>query len=72
MSFFYQHQVNMQMRVVCQRENDVAKTSRPYGESGFRTAGAGLVLKRFCCFDAECGSCEISDLRLLLVLVLVV
>jgi hypothetical protein len=44
MSFFYQnqHQVNMQMQVVCQRENDVAKMSRLMVSRAFGPLVPGL------------------------------
>ena len=50
------------------RKNRFCTSADAQDESGFRTGGAGLVLVTLRCFDAECGSCGTSDLRLLVAL----
>ena len=69
MSLFYQHQhqANMQMQSRVSKRKEFCLDVVAQG-SGCRTGGAGLLLLTLCCFDAERGSCGISDLRLLLVL----
>ena len=61
----------MHMQVVAKGKKRCCVNVEAQVESGSRTAGAGLGFDSLRCFDAEDGSCEISDLRLLVVEVVV-
>lgn len=60
--------VNMQTQSRMTNRRKGLLGCRAQNEPGVRTGGAGLVLVTLRCFEAECGSCATSDLRLLVVL----